>query len=449
MNNEHDAPFEAALERLLQGEPEPLDGEFLVAAMRQSSESTRMMRQALVMDDLLRQEGQPDTDAFVDALVMRMQGEEAPDEAFVQRVQQAALPSRKPLLVYVALAAAVLVTGALVWHWLPVSKQVTEVVVVPREKVEPAARAEVEPMPSSDELVQLEAGTQDYSLPSGVAVQVAAPAALRFVDDMFVDLQSGRFSADAGATTKGFTVQTAQARVVDLGTRFGVHAGGEQTEVAVFEGIVRVESRATASLITLKAGEALTVGEQGEMIRLTGLVTGERWQDWSTQGASAITSVVTSGKADAFCRLVPKGFKAGALVYAGAPLRWESAGEMPFPKALIGADLVQAPQQGGRDEDWRMTLKLGRPATVYVFSSKSAPPPVWLAKSFTSTGQQVAATELLNPERGKPARVQMKAVFDVWKRTVRQPGSIELGPPARQKDGKPTAMYGVAAQLLH
>lgn len=445
----HDDPeFEASLERFLQGEPDPQDSDLLATTLRQDDAVAPMVRQLLEFDDLLRQQGQPDGDAFVDALVLRIQSTQ--DDRFVRRMEQVARPAvRRHTLLYVAaLAAIAVLSAALLWHWLPSDSQPV-IEAPPKVAPGPEARPLIAPMPSSDTMVQIETGQQAYQLPSGVTASVEAPASLRFVDDMFVDLQRGKFSADAGASTKGFTVQTAQARVVDLGTRFGVQAGDVQTEVAVFEGSVRVESRLTATLITLKAGEALRVGEHGDMKRLTGLVaTGDRWQDWATQTSSVIASVATTGKTDAFCRLIPRGFKAGAHVYAGTVLRWESAGEMPFPKGLAGADLIQAPSIAARDEDWRMTVTLGRPATLYVFNSKSAPPPKWLADSFVVTGQQVAATELLNPEKGRPARVQMKAVFDVWKRVIRQPSTINLGPPARQKDGKPTAMYGVAAQLL-
>lgn len=442
-------PFDAALERFLQGEPEPDDGIELATAMAQDPAATELVRKLLVIDDLLRQQAQPDEDAFVDSLVLRLNSQR--DDAFVDRIASAARPARPRALVFgLALAAVALLLAAVAALWLPWQREVEVVNTSPSAPVPaPVVRPAVAPMPSSDTMVQVETGQQGYQLPSGVAVNVAGPASLRFVDDMFVDLQHGRVSADAGATTRGFTVQTAQARVVDLGTRFGVQAAGDQTEVAVFEGTVRVESRLTATMLTLRAGEALAVGSQGAMTRLTGLVTGERWQDWSVQTSSVLRQVATSGRSDAFCRIVPRGFKAGALVYAGAPLRWEATGDMPFPKGLTGADLIQAPQHGLRDKDWSMKVTLGAPATLYVFSSKSAPPPAWLTAQFTLSGQQVAATERVAPANGKPARLQMKAVFDVWKRVVRQPGTLVLGPPSVQKDGKPTAMYGVAAQLLH
>ena len=73
---------------------------------------------------------------------------------------------------------------------------------------------------------------------------------------MNVFFESGVSSFHIPDAAKGFTVDTADAEVVDLGTAFGLVTGGDgETSVAVFEGEVEVEGQ------LVREGEAVQSGE--------------------------------------------------------------------------------------------------------------------------------------------------------------------------------------------
>ncbi|WP_439629367.1 FecR domain-containing protein [Gemmata sp.] len=83
------------------------------------------------------------------------------------------------------------------------------------------------------------------------------PAAFQFEGAGVVRLTSGRLFCDVPKGAEGFSVQTANGRVVDLGTRFGVEidSGGE-TEVHVTAGRVRAEISDSVTRQELHAGQA-------------------------------------------------------------------------------------------------------------------------------------------------------------------------------------------------
>jgi len=90
--------------------------------------------------------------------------------------------------------------------------------------------------------LSLREGTAEIRLASGVDLLVEAPANLELVDVGNSVLRTGRLVVRVPATAKGYAVDTPKARVVDLGTEFGVdvQADGE-TVVQVFAGAVVTE----------------------------------------------------------------------------------------------------------------------------------------------------------------------------------------------------------------
>ena len=90
--------------------------------------------------------------------------------------------------------------------------------------------------------IRLESGLAKLRFSSGAKVTLEGPAEYEIVDDDLTRLVSGRLSAKIPRSAIGFKVDTPTARVVDLGTAFGVDVEEDgATEVAVFEGEVEVE----------------------------------------------------------------------------------------------------------------------------------------------------------------------------------------------------------------
>ena len=90
--------------------------------------------------------------------------------------------------------------------------------------------------------LKLRKGTAEIRLTSGVDLLVEAPASLELIDVGNSVLHMGRLVVRVPSTARGYAVDTPKARVVDLGTEFGVdvQADGE-TVVQVFAGSVVAE----------------------------------------------------------------------------------------------------------------------------------------------------------------------------------------------------------------
>lgn len=104
---------------------------------------------------------------------------------------------------------------------------------------------------------------------SGVRFVVDAPCELKAISDAKIGLENGRAWFEVPAAAKGFTVETTQLEVVDLGTAFGMIAKPSgREEVHVTEGSVKASTihldQNQVSLI-LRAGEGARFNEQGEL----------------------------------------------------------------------------------------------------------------------------------------------------------------------------------------
>ncbi|MFC4991453.1 LamG-like jellyroll fold domain-containing protein [Rubritalea tangerina] len=106
--------------------------------------------------------------------------------------------------------------------------------------------------------LQLEQGSIELTLSSGVKSIILAPADLTLHDYQTLYLNTGLAWFEVGKDAVGFTVKTKELEVVDLGTEFGVHsAPDDYDEVHVFKGSVLAKSLVgNRPQTTLTAGEA-------------------------------------------------------------------------------------------------------------------------------------------------------------------------------------------------
>jgi|GEM_PF-5892229 len=104
---------------------------------------------------------------------------------------------------------------------------------------------------------QLRSGVAEFVTQTGVRTVFEGPSAFQFEGADTVRLTSGRLFCDVPRGAEGFTVQTANGRVVDLGTRFGVEIGpAGETEVHVIQGRVRTEISDSSARSELAVGQA-------------------------------------------------------------------------------------------------------------------------------------------------------------------------------------------------
>lgn len=320
--------------------------------------------------------------------------------------------------------------------------------------------------------LQLASGTLRVRLDSGALVNVIAPAEVEFLDAMRLRVRRGKVTAEVGSAAKGFSIETAQARVVDLGTKFGVDASdSNHTDIIVFQGEVRVFNKAAsksdaASAEKLTTGQALRVDKSRRLFRIVNVTSGGREEDWSTRGALPPETIITAVRDSMegaqpslrnFYRIVPGGLREDARAYADSPHEWNGLDASGLPGWMLGADLVQTFNTDQFNWFMHLTVTVARPCVLYVLADRRNPPPAWLRERFTDTGVDIG-WEYADPAHGIVAakgsgRGRTLFPFRVWKLEVRQPGEVKLGPPYFEKfkgpaDVRPNWMYGIAAKPL-
>jgi ferric-dicitrate binding protein FerR (iron transport regulator) len=305
-------------------------------------------------------------------------------------------------------------------------------------------------------------GGVQMRLSSGVLLDVSAPMEMMLVNDMHVQVLSGRITADVGEEGKGFVIETPQARVVDLGTRFGVDASdAAMTNVLVFQGQVEVyEKGATQPLALLNTGEGLRLDNHRRASRIVSVSGTDEANGWTANKASAasalISSVRDSMEADDeaakkwpslrnFYRIVPGGLREGALAFSDADDEWSDV-----PAGLAGADQVRTFAVDGFNWFMKLTIEVARPVELFVFVDQRNPVPEWVRTEFTSTGETIMLN--FKPAHAK-GQVAKRLPYSIWKRTVHMAGEVTLGapypgPPADKKSFSPNRMFGVAAKAL-
>ncbi len=95
---------------------------------------------------------------------------------------------------------------------------------------------------------------------TGAIVTLEAPTTLEIRDAMHCLLLEGSVVAEVPEPAHGFTIDTADMKVVDLGTRFGLTAGSAgNSQVHVFEGEVEVGGLRDGRMQRLTQGKGLNV----------------------------------------------------------------------------------------------------------------------------------------------------------------------------------------------
>jgi ferric-dicitrate binding protein FerR (iron transport regulator) len=161
----------------------------------------------------------------------------------VQPVSQPAVRSRK-WLPPVLLAAAASLVALLATPWFKTVSSATPQIVATVSDAndcqsQPGARTLFHGLRLTiGEELNLRQGLAELTFETGAAVVIEAPCRLVLRENA-VDLLAGRISATVPRDAKGFTVDTPNSMVVDLGTEFGVNVDSAgATEVHVFKGEV-------------------------------------------------------------------------------------------------------------------------------------------------------------------------------------------------------------------
>lgn len=314
-------------------------------------------------------------------------------------------------------------------------------------------------------VLEMERGRMSFRLTSGALVEVAGPAEVELITPMHLRVRRGMLTADISDGTKGFVVETAETRVVDLGTRFSVAAGTPAgTDVVVFEGKVEVYDPAAAraassAKITLIEGEAIRVDPERQTKRLPMVPLGADAQTLNGAAQSDLVSDVHDNvSAQGFHRyygLVRGAMGEGARVYTtGHHRTWHAMPGSRFPMELQGADGVCTFDTDRYEKDLQITLQVTRPCDLYVMTDARQPAPGWLQAEFSDTGYRLRSGPWI--PRGA-TRDQLEGLYKdeksyfthvVWRKRVTEAGAVTLGSPQGEGQKDAPIMYSLAVKAL-
>ncbi|NQZ60207.1 MAG: FecR domain-containing protein [Lentisphaeraceae bacterium] len=112
------------------------------------------------------------------------------------------------------------------------------------------------------DLQQVAAGeTRRFTLPSGAQVTLLGPVKYRLMQGNQFYLDSGVLRAKVPEKAKGFTVFTANGKIVDLGTEFSINALEERSLVKVLQGKVELKNKSDVKL-SLSRGQSSAMHAQ-------------------------------------------------------------------------------------------------------------------------------------------------------------------------------------------
>ena len=300
---------------------------------------------------------------------------------------------------------------------------------------------------------------------SGATVTFRGASSVRIESDMLVHLDRGQATAQVPHWAKGFTIETTDVEVVDLGTQFGVVAGGNgATDVVIFEGEVDVRPTRGKEKVQrrLIQGQAARISSDGAINRIAE-VRGDLSNGWSTATDAGARPGVFASVHDNipsnigtdyfyFCQISPQGLQEDALAYVDRrPHQWNGLTAAGLPKLLLGADYCRTFNDYRYMSDFEVVVKLACPANLYVFFDDRVPPPDWLLERFENTGVKIGLDE--GPDEGVPDHRtavgpgnSIDNVFTVWRRRCERDEVVKIGAMGTRADAR--AMYGIAAKAL-
>ncbi|MEX2168412.1 MAG: FecR family protein [Pirellulales bacterium] len=308
---------------------------------------------------------------------------------------------------------------------------------------------------------QLDAGQAELTFDSGVLVTLFAPADFDILSPTSIRCRRGRVTALVNERGKGFTVETPQGKVVDLGTQFGLDIADDgETEVVVFQGSVDLAPE-MGEIRRMEQGDAMLLKNSGEVQRLVSLRRdnylggGDRDPSYSPLIADVRDNIRQNQSLKSY-QIVYGGMNEDALCFVDRDHEWNGIDEAGLPKFLLGADYIMPFNDDKFVEDLELSVELSRPAMLYIFIDNNMQVPDWLREQFEDTGVDIgldgAKTEW-HPANslGVGAGQSVDFPFSVWRRAVREPGVVKLGgltPPAIGSRSLGFNMYGIAAADL-
>jgi hypothetical protein len=314
--------------------------------------------------------------------------------------------------------------------------------------------------------LQLNEGAIELTFDAGAQVTIFGPADFEITSATSIRCQRGRVTTLVGDRGKGFVVETPRAKVVDLGTQFGLSISDTgETEVVVFQGSVDMSyappsGAADAPPRRLRQGEALLLNNAGEFQRVMSvqrnefltLVGGPRRRPPEPVIADVQDNIRPAEGVKSY-QIVRNGLEEDVPCFVDRNHQWNGIDRAGLPPFLIGADYVMPFNDDKFVHTLELKLELLRPADLYVFLDNNMEVPEWVRKDFVDTGVDIG----LDGSKTQWHQAHSLAIgagnsvdfpFSVWRRHVKKAGSVTLGsvnPPKVGTRSYGFNMYGIAA----
>jgi FecR protein len=329
----------------------------------------------------------------------------------------------------------------------------------------------------SGDTLWLDRGAAELHLANNTVAKLEAPLILQAVSLSRVRILQGRITVDVAKGAEGFTVETASAEVIDLGTTFSVEVGDGNTDVVVFQGSVdlrvpdSVHSDMLASNVPTKrirTGEAVRVSGDRTLSRIVNVQQTDFSQNEVEDGTpnraviSAVADNINRDDLWSFYEIVPGGMREDARAFVDRRHEWNGIDGTGLPSYLVDGDYVKTFNDDKAAADLHVDVTLSQPAVLYILLDKRVVPPSWLTDSFEDTGDEVGVDEAWHdPNNFKPGLEDFAGVgagksierqHSVWKRVVETGGAVTLGPNGQLPDKTKwrgtragANMYGIVA----
>jgi ferric-dicitrate binding protein FerR (iron transport regulator) len=321
---------------------------------------------------------------------------------------------------------------------------------------------------------EFSAGAVELTFDAFAKVKVFGPAKFKVKSAKLIACTRGRVTTQVDEGGQGFTIETPKARIVDLGTEFGVDISESgDTQVVVFQGSVDLdkpvepinasanEQHHPAWPRTLEQGDALLLNSTGEAQRVMAVQRGDFFPTnlfdhyGRPRRAPVILDVrdnIRELESTKCYQIVWGGLREDAPCFVDRSHQWNGKSDGGMPEFLLGADYVMPFNDDKFLPDLRVDVTLAAPATCYVFFDDNMSPPEWLTRDFEDTGFDVsldgAKTQWhKDHDLGVGPGVSLDFPFSVWSRDVPEAGMVSFGgvqPPKEKTRSRGFNMYGIA-----
>lgn len=313
--------------------------------------------------------------------------------------------------------------------------------------------------------ISLSHGTVELTFDRGAQISVFGPAEIEILTPTSIACLSGRATALVGEHGKGFTIETPQAKVVDLGTHFGVNISADgNTDVVVFDGVVDLTPAKQPQMKDprrLLQGDGLRIDDSGEMRRLMAVqrsdfIRSGAFPSFLPRTASPlivdVRDNIRSGGSSKCYQIVHGTFGEDALCFVDRKHHWNGLDEFGIPEYLLGADYVMPFNDDKFIANLKVELLISRPATCYVLFDNNMPVPMWIKDNFEDTGDDIGldgSKTKWHPRHrlGTGPGESIDFTFSVWRQKIRHAGTVVFGgvePPKPEERPRGFNMYGIA-----